>query len=238
MSKNRISNRDLPFLIEYEKLTLSHRYRRSPGELLDWLTASILITDFGLTQLNLDLPPEEHADEIESLKTSYFKTLEQCPPSKDLLGIAQQFAESVGHRQQKGAFYTPEGVSYMMAQMQLHDLDWNEHPVLTIADPTAGSGSMILSVIRVLAEEYPLYLDRVSVTAADLDRRACLCAATQILSVCAVNEFQLGEIKVLWMDSLRNDLKGVIVHGRNPKYGLPTYDMQTIADLPNLVVAA
>lgn len=233
MSKNRISNRDLPFLIEFEKLTLSHRYRHSPGELLDWLTASILTTDFGLTHLNLELAPNEHMDDVLALKSSYYETLAQCAPSKDLLGIVQQFAESIGHRRHKGSFYTPESVSLMMAQMQLHDIDWTNHPVFTIADPTAGSGSMLLSVISVLAKEHSRYLDRVSLTAADLDRRASLCAATQLLSVCALNDLQLGEIKVLWMDSLTNDVKAVVVHGRNPKYGIPTYDMQTISDVAN-----
>lgn len=232
MARNPISRRDLPFFKELDRLLLSTRFRRSGREILDWFLSDMLTREYGLTHLTLDPVPEEHREEIRMLSLSYLSTIKLCEPSMDLLGMAQQYVESHGHRQMKGAFYTPPEISYMMAKIQFHDLDWSQYPVLTVADPTAGSGSMLLSVIRLMAEVHSDKLDRLSLTAFDKDRRACLCAAVQLLSVCFINGFQLGEIKVIWMDSLTQELCGYILHCRNRQYGPPSYDAGTIADLP------
>lgn len=232
MPSNSIPRRDLPFFKDLDRLLQSNRFRHSGGEILDWFLSEMLTREYGLTHLKLDPVPEEYREEIRTLCASYFTSLNLTEPSTDLLGIAQQHVESMGHRQMKGAYYTPPEVSYMMAKMQFHDLDWSEYPVLTVADPTAGSGSMLLSVIRVMAEEHADKMERLSLTAFDKDRRACLCAAVQLLSVCLVNKFQVGEIKVIWMDSLTQEVYGYIVHCRNYKYGPPTYNADTIADLP------
>jgi|GEM_PF-4373455 hypothetical protein len=237
MDSNPISRCDLPFIRDLDQLLQLNRFRHSGIEILDWFLSEMLTREYGLTHLKLTPVPEEYRKEIRMLSNSYLKTIMLCETSTDLLGMAQQHVESVGHRQMKGAFYTPPEVSYMMAKMQFHDLDWNAYPVLTVADPTAGSGSMLLSVIRVMAEDHTDKMDRLSITAFDKDRRACLCAAVQLLSVCLVNGYQVGELKVIWMDSLTQDVYGYILHCRNRKYGPPTYDARTIADLPHLTAA-
>lgn len=122
MARNPISRRDLPFFKELDRLLLSTRFRRSGGEILDWFLSDMLTREYGLTHLTLDPVPEEHREEIRMLSLSYLSTIKLCEPSMDLLGMAQQYVESHGHRQMKGAFYTPPEIRYMMAKIQFHDL--------------------------------------------------------------------------------------------------------------------
>lgn len=234
MDSNPISRCDLPFIRDLDQLLQLNRFRHSGIEILDWFLSEMLTREYGLTHLKLTPVPEEYRKEIRMLSNSYLKTIMLCETSTDLLGMAQQHVESVGHRQMKGAFYTPPEVSYMMAKMQFHDLDWNAYPVLTVADPTAGSGSMLLSVIRVMAEDHTDKMDRLSITAFDKDRRACLCAAVQLLSVCLLT-YQVGELKVVSMGSLNS--RRVRLYFALPEPQIRTSEARTIADPPQHTVA-
>lgn len=74
----------------------------------------------------------------------------------------------------KGQFFTPYSLALLMAQMQLHDAAAlvKERGFVTIAEPAAGAGCMVIACAQTLREQGLNYQEVMHVTAQDLDSTA------------------------------------------------------------------
>lgn len=90
----------------------------------------------------------------------------------DLLGLVTQQHRSKGGKADLGSFYTPYGVSLMMAQMT------GIQPGKTVCDPACGSGGMLLAALEVCREEHggePI------LSGCDIDPIAVRCARLNLI---------------------------------------------------------
>jgi hypothetical protein len=91
-------------------------------------------------------------------------------PFSDFLGPWYMDTQSKSTKQARGEFYTPQAVSDMMAMMTIGDpeaavAEHSPKRPLTFLDPCCGSGTMGLSIAKVMRQ----YLDRIHVTAVDVN---------------------------------------------------------------------
>jgi hypothetical protein len=91
-------------------------------------------------------------------------------PYQDLLGDIHMETLSTKGKQQTGEFYTPQPVCTLMARMLLKD---NAEPV-TIHEPCAGSGRLILACAQTYAEIFNRSPTLLRVEAWDLSRTAVM----------------------------------------------------------------
>jgi N-6 DNA Methylase len=102
------------------------------------------------------------------------------PPS-DVLG--QTFHELELHNKARGQFFTPYDLSYMMARMTLGDdliKEADEKGYITVHEPAAGSGSMVIALADVMHSRGVNPQQQLHVTAIDVDGRAAHMAYTQL----------------------------------------------------------
>ena len=87
----------------------------------------------------------------------------------DVLGAI--FHELELHNKYRGQFFTPQVVCDMMGQMSLgeNDPDINEKGFLSVSEPCAGSGAMILGFAKAMARRNQDWHRQMVVTATDVD---------------------------------------------------------------------
>ena len=123
---------------------------------------------------------------------------------------------SHGQKQWLGQFFTPHPVATLMAEISFNDLDLERHPkdrFITVLEPAAGAGVMLLAASRLVAGRYGAdALRRFSFTAIDLDGLCAGMTACQLLAN-ATFHGALGELVVYRGNSLgpESDLE-VVIH--------------------------
>lgn len=88
---------------------------------------------------------------------------------RDVLG--QIFHDLELHNKYHGQFFTPQHICDMMGLMSIseNDLSIEERGYITVCEPTAGSGAMILGFAKAMKENHYDYQRQMVVTATDID---------------------------------------------------------------------
>lgn len=96
----------------------------------------------------------------------------EARPYQDLLGPVWMELNGGGmNAQWNGEFYTPQDLSRAIARMMLGE-DLPEHRPITIAEPSCGSGNMVLAVVEELFNR-KIPANHVWVEARDISKTAC-----------------------------------------------------------------
>lgn len=91
-------------------------------------------------------------------------------PAQDFLGPIYMDLASRGHRSWMGQFFTPWPVAELMARVMMTDLQERRGDLpITLAEPAAGSGVMVLAAAQVLRDAGMAPEEALHVTAIDLD---------------------------------------------------------------------
>lgn len=111
---------------------------------------------------------------------------------KDMLGTVYMEISSTHKASAMGQFFTPGNVSHMMSEMVLVDMD-TEKAGQKIADPSCGSGVMILKAARRFGEKRHLQY----FYGADLDRMCCkMCAINMSLNTIPGDVFHMNTLSL------------------------------------------
>ncbi|MDN5619654.1 MAG: SAM-dependent methyltransferase [Psychrobacter sp.] len=99
---------------------------------------------------------------------------------KDVLGSIYMSMELGDSR--NGQYFTPDNVSYLMAQFHLGDIynDLKDKDYISLSDPASGSGGMILAVIKGMLEKGFNPSSNIWVQATDISRVAALMCYIQL----------------------------------------------------------
>lgn len=99
---------------------------------------------------------------------------------KDVLGSIYMSMELGDSR--NGQYFTPDNVSYLMAQFHLGDIynDLKNKDYISLSDPASGSGGMILAVIKGMLEKGFNPSSNIWVQATDISRVAALMCYIQL----------------------------------------------------------
>jgi hypothetical protein len=195
---------------EIERLSRDGRHR--PDEWLRFLVEDVL-AGFGK---RLATPwSAYHQERLFRLSGRYARLVAENP-WRDILGGTYMELASHGQKQWLGQFFTPHPVATLMAEISFNDLDLERHPkdrLITVLEPAAGAGAMLLAVGRLITGRYGAdALRRLSFTAIDLDG---LCAGMTACQLLANAQFHgaLGELVVYRGDALgpESDLD-VVIH--------------------------
>lgn len=209
---------DTPYGEKALSAFVSHIERYGSGrfrshDTLRWFLATALAR-FGLK--TSETPPADTQGDFLSLTDEYLALVRGAAPFTDILGPAYMLLASHGGRSILGQYFTPQSVADAMALMTLGDSPAPEEDgrLITVCDPTAGSGVMCLSMCRaVLRQGDPSALARYSVTLIDLDLYCAHMAAVQFLCNLAAHGLTLGEVVVYHGNSLLpEDGLRVVVH--------------------------
>lgn len=112
-------------------------------------------------------------DELNQLALAMARLIDEmdCSPFSDLLGVFYTDVMAATDRTARGEFNTPPPVSEMMARMTFDPEKIREEGVpVTVLDPCAGSGGLVLECARSLA---PDHVDLLRVTLQDINPVAC-----------------------------------------------------------------
>ncbi|NEX19858.1 N-6 DNA methylase [Thiorhodococcus mannitoliphagus] len=185
-----------------------HRYR--PDEWLTFLCQDVL-AGFGR---RLAQPwDEERHERLFQLSRTYAALVAEHPWT-DLLGAVYMELSSRGQQRWLGQFFTPPAVASCMAELQLADLDdrlTTDGTLIRVLEPAAGSGVMLLALCQVVLKRHGrAALNRLSLTAVDLDPLCAAMTATQLLAN-AVLHGSLGELRVDHGNSLSGELFETLV---------------------------
>ena len=184
---------------EIERLSRDGRHR--PDEWLRFLVEDVL-AGFGK---RLETPWSEYHRECLFRLSGRYARLVAENPWRDILGGTYMELASHGQKQWLGQFFTPHAVASLTAEMSFHDLDLERHPndrFVTVLEPAAGAGAMLLGAARVIAVRYGAdALRRFSFTAVDLDGLCAGMTACQLLAN-ATFHGALGEVVVYHGNSL------------------------------------
>lgn len=184
-------------------LTGSHRFQFAPSLLFGWMLDEVL-TRFG-AKMGSDMPPEA-AKTVADATSEYVELVRAEEPFEDVLGNIYMALASKWGQKALGQYFTPQSVSTMMGRMLVEGAysdmgpgrkPPNGAPMWRVADPTCGSGVMMLSLLRiVLQNEGPEGLLRFSVTGIDLDYVCARMFAVQHLVNCWSHDLTIGELCV------------------------------------------
>lgn len=87
----------------------------------------------------------------------------------DYLGRLYMFSGTSSKR--AGQFFTPYNVSKLCAEMTIREKDITNQQIITLNEPTCGSGGMILAGVEALRNKGINYADRLLVVCSDVDKR-------------------------------------------------------------------
>ncbi len=79
-----------------------------------------------------------------------------------------------------GQFFTPYSVAKLCAEMTINTKDISNQQIITLNEPTCGSGGMVLAGVEVLRNKGINYADRLLVVCGDLDKRCVHMAYLQL----------------------------------------------------------
>lgn len=147
---------------------------------------------------NLDTPWDEYRLEKIRTLTALYAQLVIENPFSDVLG--ETYMEMVTGNKYLGQFFTPKPLATMCAQTTFNTIKQNG--IVRILEPAAGSGVMLLAACEHINKAHRA-LDRVAITAIDLDGLCAHMTATQLLANSYIHA-TIGEITVLRGDALAN----------------------------------
>ena len=87
----------------------------------------------------------------------------------DYLGRLYMFSGTSSKR--AGQFFTPYNVSKLCAEMTIREKDIANQQIITLNEPTCGSGGMVLAGVEALRNKGVNYADRLLVVCSDVDKR-------------------------------------------------------------------
>ena len=209
-------------------LHMTHGY--SSEQYLAWAVDDYLAD---LTQQKKNNPPPQDVMPILfELGQLYAKEVINNAPFSDILGRTYMDLVSRGGQKMLAQYFTPEPVARLMAQLNSADgIDRvPQDDLYRVYEPTCGSGVMLLQVCNAMAEHHgEAILERVSITAVDLDRMCSKMTSVQLLANAMMHQFSYGEILVLHGNSLGDPtkltpivhatharLKGVVLPAQHP----------------------
>lgn len=170
------------------------KHESHPHRWLDWMLRDVL-ADFGAP--GGEPPPKEAWDDVAELSGLYARCVAEAPPLSDLLGPLYMDLAGRAGRDVLAQFFTPMHVARFTAEMLL-GVGSKERPdgrLITLCEPCAGSGVMVLAAAQVLlSRDGPRALRRWSFTTCDLDAVCARMAAVQLLANAASHGAVLGEI--------------------------------------------
>lgn len=167
--------------------------------------------------------PERAEETTQEFLQLYAKAVETLPAFDDVLGPLYMDLASVGGKQILGQYFTPQTVADMMAQMgACATSPADASQLVTVCDPAAGSGVMLLSFLRHIEQAFgATALANISVTAVDLDAYCASVCALQLLTNISVRGLLLGELLVVHGNSLfPEELWDTVVHATHPNLNL------------------
>ena len=161
-------------------------------------------------------PPKEVMPSLFEVGRLYANEVIKSVPFADILGRTYMDLVSRGGQKMLAQYFTPEPVARLMAQLSCPDgvESIPEGELYRIAEPTCGSGVMLLQACNALAEHNGIeILERISITAIDLDRICSKMTSVQLLASAMIHQFSYGEVVVLHGNSLGDPAKlTTIVH--------------------------
>ncbi|WP_373054313.1 N-6 DNA methylase [Thioalkalivibrio sp.] len=162
-----------------------------------------------------DPPSEEVAEEVRPLTQAYLEMAHAAPEFEDILGPTYM-AYREGAKAFAGQFFTPPDVCRMMVEMTLGDWEPRPHPeggLWRLLEPACGSGAMLLAAYHHLLQRHgPEALRLWYSEAWDVDRTLARTCALQVLITLARHNWALGEIRVIHGDTLRMEVRSVVLH--------------------------
>lgn len=99
---------------------------------------------------------------------------------RDVLG--ELFMQMGLGDQWKGQFFTPYALAYLMAEMSMQDAAQviEEKGFITLLEPAAGAGCMVIAAAAALRDQGINYQQHLHATAIDIDQTACHMAYIQL----------------------------------------------------------
>ena len=204
------------FLSHASTVLKQHRYRRGmeDSQIFDEFLNQILIDKLGLSYLakSRQAVSDEIATSATELLVIYESAVKQCRWD-DLLGPFYTLnVQTNGAKKVNQEYFTPPEVSRCMAQITLHDIDFNGE-MKTFCDPCVGAGSLALAFIETVEKQHGTSaLEKLSVTGCDISYFGTRMFAVQVLTNCYVHQVALGELVALKGDSLTLNNITTIVH--------------------------
>lgn len=124
----------------------------------------------------------------------------ESKPYVDILGVYYCEVQSKFTRDAGGEFYTPQEVGKLMAKISVNaKAVIAEGKPITINDPAAGSGGLVLSVAEEFSEAGAV--DLIRATCQDISKTAC--------DMAYINTTLWGvPARIIWGDTLRNTHRG------------------------------
>jgi hypothetical protein len=159
-----------------------------------------LLTCFGVNggKHYRPLEPSER-EQLFELGQMYARAVVDCP-YEDLLGQIYMDLAGRGHKKALGQFFTPNSVCRMMAEMSNYDMihgdAFADQNVIRVAEPTCGSGAMVLGMLHCIREKKPALLEQLDFTLIDIDRTCIRMAAIQILTNLLIHGDTLAGLRV------------------------------------------
>lgn len=211
MAKSKLPSHSI-FMRVADALDCGYEHRQA--EMLRWML-SMGLELAGLKQS--ECIPDKAIPRVEQALRVYEEAVLQAEPFTDILGPVYMDLASRWGKSVLGQFFTPQSIAVMMASMTLGEDD-PETRLVTVCDPTCGSGVMMLSMAQVILRSLgPERLRRYSFTGIDLDPVCAHMMALQFLANCAVHKLDLGELVVHCGNSLWPERKmELVVHATSP----------------------
>jgi N-6 DNA Methylase len=123
-------------------------------------------------------------------------------PYDDILGkIYQELSSNYG-KKIFAQYFSPANLCMAIAKMSYNSDLLRDEKIYRVQEPASGSGIMILSFLKTVAEDNPDYLAKVSFCCIDLDMVCVKMTTTQILANAFIHQIQLGEIICMHGNSL------------------------------------
>lgn len=153
----------------------------------------------------------------------------ESKPYTDILGVYYCEVQSKFTRDAGGEFYTPQEIGKLMAKISANAKAVTEAgKPITINDPAAGSGGLILSVAEEFAEAKAV--DLIRATCQDISKTGC--------DMAYINTTLWGiPARIIWGDTLRNPVRGQWENIHWHRVGEPLREqfnslMEIIKDIP------
>jgi len=156
----------------------------------------------GATYPHIVEPLARVDDKLRDLAEAYadatVELMQSSPPFADVLGPLYMAIASKCKSQALGQYFTPGAVTKLMAMMTVGRLPpVKEKPIITIGEPSAGSGAMLLATCGyILEQEKRAGLRRLELTAIDLDPLCCSMTSAQLLLNWQIHDAPLAGMHV------------------------------------------
>ena len=215
--RNRLVSQN-PQVITLGKAFENHLYKWQAHDLFRWFLDDVMAD---ITQLPKDYPPPEEVMPIPcELGGLYSQAVAESPPFCDILGELYMYIAYSSTQSAMGQYFTPEHVAYLMAQINnVSEDQLAGNQLIRTLEPSAGSGIMLLLFCRSVMQAHgPKALNKLSLTAIDLDPLCSKMTAIQLIANAVIHQVDYGEVVGYCGNALSpsmDDFK-VIIHASLP----------------------